>query len=72
LTLIKHLPRSAFRLPRLAAMAYTGPVHATSTTAELLEVLLLDSAHFAASAIRCARSSAGAASTGLGAATHTP
>ena len=32
-------------LPRLAALGYGGPIHATKTTAELLEVMLLDSAH---------------------------
>ncbi len=32
-------------LPRLAALGYRGPIHVTATTAELLEVMLLDSAH---------------------------
>jgi metallo-beta-lactamase family protein len=39
-----HIDHSGL-LPRLAAMGYTGPIHATGATAELLEVMLLDSAH---------------------------
>src|SRR5512140_3862095 len=39
-----HIDHSGL-LPRLAAMAYRGPIHVTATTAELLEVMLLDSAH---------------------------
>jgi metallo-beta-lactamase family protein len=39
-----HIDHSGL-LPRLAAMGYTGPIHVTATTAELLEVMLLDSAH---------------------------
>jgi metallo-beta-lactamase family protein len=39
-----HIDHSGL-LPRLAAMGYGGPVYVTTTTAELLEVMLLDSAH---------------------------
>jgi metallo-beta-lactamase family protein len=39
-----HIDHSGL-LPRLAALGYRGPIHATATTAELLEVMLLDSAH---------------------------
>ena len=39
-----HIDHSGL-LPRLAAMGYGGPIHVTKTTAELLEVMLLDSAH---------------------------
>jgi metallo-beta-lactamase family protein len=39
-----HIDHSGL-LPRLAALGYTGPIHVTATTAELLEVMLLDSAH---------------------------
>jgi metallo-beta-lactamase family protein len=39
-----HIDHSGL-LPRLAALGYSGPIHVTATTAELLEVMLLDSAH---------------------------
>jgi metallo-beta-lactamase family protein len=39
-----HIDHSGL-LPRLAAIGYRGPIHVTGTTAELLEVMLLDSAH---------------------------
>ncbi len=39
-----HIDHSGL-LPRLSAMGYRGPIHVTATTAELLEVMLLDSAH---------------------------
>jgi metallo-beta-lactamase family protein len=39
-----HIDHSGL-LPRLSALGYRGPIHATATTAELLEVMLLDSAH---------------------------
>jgi metallo-beta-lactamase family protein len=39
-----HIDHSGL-LPRLAASGYAGPIHVTTTTAELLEVMLLDSAH---------------------------
>ena len=39
-----HIDHSGL-LPRLCALGYTGPIHVTATTAELLEVILLDSAH---------------------------
>jgi len=39
-----HIDHSGL-LPRLAAMGYSGPIYVTTTTAELLEVMLLDSAH---------------------------
>ena len=39
-----HIDHSGL-LPRLAATGYTGPIYVTKTTAELLEVMLLDSAH---------------------------
>jgi len=39
-----HIDHSGL-LPRLAALGYAGPIHVTATTAELLEVMLLDSAH---------------------------
>ncbi len=39
-----HIDHSGL-LPRLSALGYKGPIHATATTAELLEVMLTDSAH---------------------------
>ena len=39
-----HIDHSGL-LPRLSALGYRGPIHATATTAELLEVMLADSAH---------------------------
>ncbi len=39
-----HIDHSGL-LPRLTALGYRGPIHATATTAELLEVMLTDSAH---------------------------
>jgi metallo-beta-lactamase family protein len=39
-----HIDHSGL-LPRLAALGYQGPIHVTATTAELLEVMLADSAH---------------------------
>ena len=39
-----HIDHSGL-LPRLSALGYRGPIHVTATTAELLEVMLLDSAH---------------------------
>jgi len=39
-----HIDHSGL-LPRLAALGYRGPIYVTATTAELLEVMLLDSAH---------------------------
>jgi metallo-beta-lactamase family protein len=39
-----HIDHSGL-LPRLSALGYGGPIHATATTAELLEVMLADSAH---------------------------
>lgn len=39
-----HLDHSGL-LPRLAALGYRGPVYVTRATADLLEVMLLDSAH---------------------------
>jgi metallo-beta-lactamase family protein len=39
-----HIDHSGL-LPRLAALGYSGPIHVTATTAELLEVMLADSAH---------------------------
>ena len=39
-----HIDHSGL-LPRLAALGYRGPIHVTAPTAELLEVMLLDSAH---------------------------
>jgi len=39
-----HIDHSGL-LPRLAAMGYRGPVHCTHATADLLSVLLPDSAH---------------------------
>ncbi|MBE0621795.1 MAG: MBL fold metallo-hydrolase [Burkholderiales bacterium] len=39
-----HIDHSGL-LPRLSALGYKGPIHVTATTAELLEVMLLDSAH---------------------------
>ena len=39
-----HIDHSGLLL-RLAAAGYAGPIHVTTTTAELLEVMLLDSAH---------------------------
>ena len=39
-----HIDHSGL-LPRLSALGYRGPIHVTQTTAELLEVMLVDSAH---------------------------
>jgi metallo-beta-lactamase family protein len=39
-----HIDHSGL-LPRLVALGYRGPVFVTTTTAELLEVMLLDSGH---------------------------
>ncbi len=39
-----HIDHSGL-LPRLCALGYKGPIHVTATTAELLEVMLADSAH---------------------------
>ena len=39
-----HIDHSGL-LPRLSALGYRGPIHVTPTTAELLEVMLADSAH---------------------------
>jgi metallo-beta-lactamase family protein len=39
-----HIDHSGL-LPRLSALGYRGPIHVTTTTAELLEVMLTDSAH---------------------------
>ncbi|MEW5888869.1 MAG: MBL fold metallo-hydrolase [Pseudomonadota bacterium] len=39
-----HLDHSGL-LPRLTALGYRGPIYATPATADLLEVMLLDSAH---------------------------
>ena len=39
-----HIDHSGL-LPRLCALGYRGPIHVTTTTAELLEVMLIDSAH---------------------------
>ena len=39
-----HIDHSGL-LPRLSALGYRGPIHVTATTAELLEVMLADSAH---------------------------
>jgi len=39
-----HIDHSGL-LPRLSALGYAGPIHTTATTAELLEVMLADSAH---------------------------
>ena len=39
-----HIDHSGL-LPRLAALGYRGPIHTTPSTAELLEVMLTDSAH---------------------------
>ena len=39
-----HIDHSGL-LPRLVALGYPGPIHVTASTAELLEVMLLDSAH---------------------------
>ena len=39
-----HIDHSGL-LPRLYALGYRGPIHTTTTTAELLEVILQDSAH---------------------------
>jgi metallo-beta-lactamase family protein len=39
-----HIDHSGL-LPRLTALGYRGPIHVTATTAELLEVMLADSAH---------------------------
>jgi len=39
-----HIDHSGLA-PRLAALGYRGPIHVTATTAELLEVMLADSAH---------------------------
>lgn len=39
-----HIDHSGL-LPRLSLLGYRGPIYATAATADLLEVLLLDSAH---------------------------
>ena len=39
-----HIDHSGLA-PRLVALGYRGPIHVTATTAELLEVMLADSAH---------------------------
>ena len=39
-----HIDHSGL-LPRLSALGYQGPIYSTTTTAELLEVMLTDSAH---------------------------
>jgi metallo-beta-lactamase family protein len=39
-----HIDHSGL-LPRLSALGYRGPIHVTEATAELLEVMLADSAH---------------------------
>ena len=39
-----HLDHSGL-LPRLTSLGYRGPVYVTTATADLLEVMLLDSAH---------------------------
>lgn len=39
-----HLDHSGL-LPRLTALGYRGPIYVTSATSDLLEVMLLDSAH---------------------------
>ena len=39
-----HIDHSGL-LPRLSALGYRGPIYVTETTAELLEVILQDSAH---------------------------
>jgi metallo-beta-lactamase family protein len=39
-----HIDHSGL-LPRLSALGFRGPIHVTATTAELLEVMLADSAH---------------------------
>ncbi|THF65831.1 MBL fold metallo-hydrolase [Pseudothauera nasutitermitis] len=39
-----HLDHAGL-LPRLVALGYRGPVHATEATVDLLEIMLLDSAH---------------------------
>ena len=39
-----HIDHSGL-VPRLAALGYRGPIHATEATIRLLEVMLLDSAH---------------------------
>lgn len=39
-----HIDHSGM-LPRLAALGYDGPIYCTAATADLLEVMLLDSAH---------------------------
>ena len=39
-----HIDHSGL-LPRLYALGYRGPIHVTATTAELLEIMLADSAH---------------------------
>ncbi|MDE2585430.1 MAG: MBL fold metallo-hydrolase, partial [Betaproteobacteria bacterium] len=39
-----HIDHSGL-LPRLSLLGYRGPIHATAATVDLLQVLLLDSAH---------------------------
>jgi len=39
-----HIDHSGL-LPRLSALGYRGPIHTTAASAELLEVMLVDSAH---------------------------
>ncbi len=39
-----HLDHSGL-IPRLTALGYRGPIHATAATVDLLEIMLLDAAH---------------------------